>query len=545
MKKIRKRRFWMMGIALVPVILGALFFLRLYPVIAMFGDEHVSEVLFHVWVDVLPTSKSGSYYRALASTHALEYNQLLIDHPEHVIDTENTILIFVPVLEALPGDTGESARITEEQINALQAELDWLSFFAGPSFQKDIERETQRFPLKNFIGMTMYEAIDFMDSNWPAELTAGSVLLPTAPMITVTPTPLICRAGPSADCLNSPSMVADSDGKWAYYVIDGVYFEYPSEWDLLQSGDRPIFKFSSAADASESLNAKAIVISLLAPAIWDDHVRYDRLSCLGSDPQRPLPLWNLSIANPGFKGSEFFWNDPGMPDYYLDTVFYHKKHQTMICFTAVLESAQALRATTPGLANENFETFHHILDSVKIWGEEEEITPTAVVTQSPWTSEVISGVYFEHPSEWQVKEPGYPLTRIFTLPSDSSEGFNTKLTIVGVLENVIIPQDARLDELGCSPDGSPLSQIPIWNQAVILDDFEGGQHLWEGTDMDGSGPLLYLEVVLYNREFQHMVCLITEIYPDPDGQLARTPDLAQENFPNFYRMLESIKIWNE
>ena len=74
--------------------------------------------------------------------------------------------MFVPGLEALLDGEGHTVQITSEQVESLRTYLDWLASLGSLAFREDIQKEQHRFPLDIFVGMTMSEALDFINLSW-------------------------------------------------------------------------------------------------------------------------------------------------------------------------------------------------------------------------------------------------------------------------------------------------------------------------------------------------------------------------------------------
>jgi hypothetical protein len=542
MNILKKTLFWaLLGGVLFTALILILIPLT-FPTVNTVNDPDAEEV-FTRFKDKIRFTRVSRHYEELISKHSDELNEIYNAHPDHEEHRENLLQlmqIFMPVMQDLLEGDGNKVQITREQIELLQAELDWIAQVAGPALRRDVEEEWQHLPLETLVGMTFSEALDFLEADLPPELAAQPIAptaLPTLVIPTATFVPSICTIGPDIDCLAQPSILPDSNGLWAFAILDGLYFEYPADWRVETTGNLQgtTFYLIPAEESVEELKTRGVYITVRDNALSTDF------------PPREGAVWSQQISLADFEGQAFMMKSGDM--YILQAHLYDQSRGRMVYFGATIYGEQTNnqppnnQPPTAEIIEENVSRFKRMVESAKIAGEAEPVTQTPPVQQGAWVQEIMNGVSFEYPVEWQVKRSEGPDVQIrsFIVPADSFEGLNTKATIVGVIQNVSIPQDAALDKLSCSSDISSPQHASLWHQAVTLDDFEGSQFLWEGTNTEGGG-LLYWEVVLYNREFQRMVCMATEIYPDAEGQWPGTPDSAAETLPNFDHILESIKI---
>jgi len=329
--------------------------------------------------EIMEESPAGLYYEAMFWKHASELEQILEDHPEHYEEFWRVTRMFVPGLEALLDGKGDTVRITEEQVKSLKAELDWYASVGSPSLREDIEKEQQRFPLENFVGMTMSEAWDYINSNWPPGLTAESIT-PTE-MATKTSQPIstpVCVAGSDPNCLAEPLLVPSSDVQWAYYVSNGVYFEYPSTWHVEQWDFKPFVGFSivPASDAPEASG-------MVAVQLWAGHLpieienveQKDLLTLFQEAIGRSFtPVWERHVSLPDFEGVEFLWKDQNATPY-LEVILYAENDQILVgLYIPVIDNGipelidrKSRLIDNPNAVNEIFPYFQHIVESFRIW----------------------------------------------------------------------------------------------------------------------------------------------------------------------------------
>lgn len=194
------KHFLLRGILILMIVsLIALLFPNLGTVHALFTGARGGYAIWRFEREVLRSTRVGQYYEGLIFKHAPEVGDLLSKDP----DSRKKFMVLgettLPLLEAFMNGDGDSAIITVESINSIKDILNSLNIAASPSLQKDIQAEYERFPLDNFVGMSMNEAYDHVLDSF-------------------------------AEVLEQPTLVEGTNGKWAYYIYNGVYFEYPSNW---------------------------------------------------------------------------------------------------------------------------------------------------------------------------------------------------------------------------------------------------------------------------------------------------------------------------
>lgn len=191
MDKSTQQRFWTIRKALsVLTILAGLFFVPVGQAILSDSD---AAILIRFYNDVVLPTPAGQYYNAMLVKHSNEMSLLFKNHPERQGKAIEVVQEFIPGMEALLNGQGDTVQITAKQIQLLQAEVDWVASAGSPSLREDIERELERYPLEHFIGMTMSEALEYVNSNFPADL----IVEPTSIPVTTTPTTVIPTPSPS------------------------------------------------------------------------------------------------------------------------------------------------------------------------------------------------------------------------------------------------------------------------------------------------------------------------------------------------------------
>jgi len=196
----RFRFSWLRGIFVTIIVFGLVLLVpNIGNVRAMLTSAHELYTVWRFEREVLRDTRVGQYYEGLIFKHAKEAVELLLKDPNGEEKFNTFRDTTIPLLDAYMNGQGDSTIITAESMNAFKDILDELSVAGGSSMQKDIQMEYERFPLDRFVGMNMNEAyIHVLDS--------------------------------FAGVLDEPVYVEGTDGKWASYIYDGVYFEYPGNW---------------------------------------------------------------------------------------------------------------------------------------------------------------------------------------------------------------------------------------------------------------------------------------------------------------------------
>ncbi len=369
MTKQKKRRFWITATVIVLSTLAILFSPLADSVGAIFSNAHAGAVMWRVRNEIMQKSPAGQYYEALMWKHVSELDQILSNHPKHAEqETLRVIRMFIPGLEALLDGKGDTVRITEEKVYSLKAELDWLASVGSPSLQEDIEKEQQRFPLENFIGMTMSEALDFINSNFPPSLTAEPMVEPT-PLYTEVPlaTPIpTCLVGFDSNCLARPSFLADSNDQWAYYIYNGVYFEYPGNWQIQQNLKEDVLILQPIPESSEGMNTSLLALlflSNLSIENWDQVLTTPKLF----EHLRPNTKWKHLIYWADFRGFECYWKDSDSLAMNLEFFLYNENEQISVGLLArIKDGHNAYLIDNANSAEKLFPNIQHIAESFRI-----------------------------------------------------------------------------------------------------------------------------------------------------------------------------------
>lgn len=331
--KINRRLRW---VFLVIVLLGtlALFLTRIDVVQATVSDFHAVVVLFRVENEIMRETSAGRYYESLFWKHNDELMQIHSNYPESSAELMRVTRKFVPGLEALLNGEGDRVQITKEQVESLKAQLDWYASVGSSTLREDIQREQQRTPLDDFVGMTMSEALNFINSNG------------------------------SSDSLVEKTLVPESDGSWAYYVHSGVYMEYPASYLLQVSGSKEGYiYFVPNSGVPEQWSAGVMKVRLLSVPVQEKN---------SADPRSWYTAehinWEESIHTKQFDGSEFLVVPPNDPPMILHAFLYNEQNQIAVVIWALVhENPQTADASEYSeLVHQRYEYFQHMVDTIRL-----------------------------------------------------------------------------------------------------------------------------------------------------------------------------------
>lgn len=331
--KISKRSRWIiLLLALILSLIGVL--MQFGAVKATFTDVHAAMVLIRFETEIMQKTPAGQYYESLFWKHNDELIEIASKYPEHRVDFSNVTRKFIPELEALLDGEGDSVYITREHIESLKSELAWFASMGSPALQEDIQRELQRFPLDQFVGMTMTEAQNLVNLGW-------------------TSTPLIEK-----------SLVPGSNGAWADHIFNGVYFEYPSGYNLQLSGfeENYIYLIPSAS-LPYYWNPCIVKVSM-----WN--VPPDQKDQLNPRswyaPERIL--WENQITNAEFPGINLATVNPDYPVSYIYAFQYNEVNQVAIRMSVfVYQNSNVPDSLAhPQVMNVQYEYLQHMMDSLRM-----------------------------------------------------------------------------------------------------------------------------------------------------------------------------------
>jgi hypothetical protein len=334
MMKLNTRSRWIIVVTVLAV-LSVLLLTQVDAVRATFSDMHAAMVMLRVEREIMQKMPAGPYYESLFFKHNDEIMQISFNHPENEEEFWRVTRLFIPGLEALLDGEGDTVQITSEQVESLKAELNWFASVGSPALREDIEKEQQRFPLDILIGMSMNEALDFINSSW-------------------TPDPAIQQF-----------LVPDSDGKWAYYIHDkGVYLEYPSSYSLQVSGsEKDFIYFIPFTGVPEQWNPCVMKVR-----IWNVPVNEQDANNPRSWYSPESIVWEGFVQNDEFPGVEFISSKPNLMQMHFHAFQYNQENQLAIDIWVFVTVDPQVSDNFDyfDMINQRYEYFQHMVDSLQI-----------------------------------------------------------------------------------------------------------------------------------------------------------------------------------
>lgn len=326
---------WWRGILIAVIVsLLAVFTLNIGTVHAFLTGARALYVVWRFEREVLRTTRVGQYYEGLLFKHAPEVGDLLSKDPNIKQKFMGLGETTIPLLEAYLNGKGNSAIITAEPINAIKDILDGLNARGSLSLQKDIQTQYERFPLDGFVGMSMNEAYDHVLASF-----AGS--------------------------LEEPALVEGTDGKWAYYIYNGVYFEYPSNWyvqviEIIEENKSAIMVIPSSENPSQwdpewMVVGVAINVSPEAASTEDFSFNTSGYEI----------LWQQSIQSDGMDGVEYaarYKISGGV----IAELYNPEKRIFIDAGVALFDPVGLQLDENREVAKERYEYLFHLIESVRI-----------------------------------------------------------------------------------------------------------------------------------------------------------------------------------
>ena len=356
MKLDNRRR--LIVVTTVLAALSMLLFSRIPSVQATIDDVHAGMVMTRLHNEIMKTTPVGLYYRALLFKHINELVQIMRAYPEHEEIIEPVIREFIPELEAWLDGKGDTVYITSEHIDRFRAELDWFALVGSPSLREDIEREKQRLQIDNFIGMTMNEAWDYINSKWTSDMVIDPSQLPELIYPTSTPTSLVPTPRPP-EWVENKILVPNPDGEWAYYVHHGVYLEYPASYHI-QKTEENLF-FMKSRDASAWRDPSSIIVQL-----WNLPLNEKEKSNSGNVFPPENIFWEKAIQNEDFEGTEFILRDSSDSSIILGSMLYNREYQLEVTIHVNGVTALPEGSDYYELINKEYGYFQHMIDNIRI-----------------------------------------------------------------------------------------------------------------------------------------------------------------------------------
>jgi len=349
----RKRFRWILILAILLTFV-TVFIIRIDTVQATFTDMYGATVLLRVEKELMQKTPAGQYYDSLFWKHSEEIGQILLAQPESHEEITRVMRLYVPGLEALLSGEGDTIRITAAQVDGFRAQLDWFYAKGSFSLRKDIQREQERLPLDNFIDMTMSEAWDYINSKWTPDMVVPQPSTTPAPVLqpTLMPTPHV---------MVEKGLVPGTGGEWSYYVLNGVYLEFPTEYYLPpQKLGIPSISFMPSEDFPEQLDSLYMYADIGNVPVAEE----EKL-----DPHNwylENIVWERVIEINGFKGTEFISQMPEDSVMHLSVILYNEESQTAVHLSVPHIPSIPQKSDYMELINRRYPYFQHIVDNIRI-----------------------------------------------------------------------------------------------------------------------------------------------------------------------------------
>lgn len=358
--KLNKRSRWIIVVTVLAIlsVLSQVDYVQ-----ATFSDMDMFTVMLRVESEIMQKTPAGQYYDSLFWKHSEELMQLIDANPGKYEELVRVNRLFVPGLEALLDGKGDEVRITSEQVEGLKVQLDWFASKASLALQDDIQKESQRLLLDDFVGMTMNEAWDFINSRWTPDMVIDQTLV-TSSVIqpTVVPEPELSRVTYFPE---SQTLVPDSDGKWAYYVCKGIYLEYPAThyFDISESDADCFIQFMPFTSEPLEWNPRSIMVYVSEiPATKKDLLNPSAFYPAGSIP------WSSGIQHGEFEGVEYIVNSSNEPGMDIHAILYNQKNQLIVGIQIHINEDLQIsdHSDYSALINQRYEDFQHMVNSLRI-----------------------------------------------------------------------------------------------------------------------------------------------------------------------------------
>lgn len=361
--KLGNRSRWMiLGANLMMMLV--IFLVRSGPVPPKFPgiDLHAMEVLCRVWNEKMSTTSAGRYYQSLGWKHADETFQILSAQPERYKEFWRVTEMFIPGLEAFVNGEGHSIQITVEQVESLNAELNRYAELGSQRLRDDIKKEQQRFPLDQFVGMTMTDAWNFINSKWTPDMVTQPTATPEA-IVQIVATSYVV----------DHTLVPGSDGKWAYYVQDGVYLEYPSIYNKHPSSyNDQSLNGESFAPAMKSINfypyewqdmqqmPYSIEVAIWNGPLADQERLIHVLNSSGS------VVWTRTIQSEDFDGIEYVIGGSSGAVVELGAILFNQEDELIVNMFVTGFSPVPSDSDFAVLIDQSYSYFQHMVDHLRM-----------------------------------------------------------------------------------------------------------------------------------------------------------------------------------
>lgn len=336
----------------------ALLATRISTVRATFDVGHAVQVYLRVEAELMPKTPAGRHYVDLYYKHLCEIFQIIDAHPEHNETLVQAFVLFAPELEALLDGEGDRVYISSQHVTSLQAELDWFASRGSQALREDIQKERQLLSLDQFVDMTMNQAWEYINSKW----TPDMVVQPAAtgiPVATATPITHNRITEAQTKWVTDHNIVPGSNGKWAYYLHNGVYFEYPASYHIYVSPNS--LHFTTPQNVVNWNDPTSITVDILTV---DKKDKLTPSAWFSTAPRNVV--WQRTLPGREFEGTEYILVAPIRENDVICTLgalLYNQENELGLHIQ--------VKGITPStedfaLLSQEYEYFHHMMDNVRI-----------------------------------------------------------------------------------------------------------------------------------------------------------------------------------
>jgi hypothetical protein len=170
---------------------------------------------------------------------------------------------------------------------------------------------------------------------------------------------VVTQSPSSPAALVNQNLVPGSDGKWAYYVLNGIYLEYPASYSL---------------DVSDT--SITFLPFLNVPELWDplpifiyvDHIPASVIDATPPRDEYPQDriVWERVIETSEFEGIELVLNLPSKPDMEFQAFQYNRENQLAVGISMSAKPNFPEGFDYFEMLNQRYEYFQHMVDSIRL-----------------------------------------------------------------------------------------------------------------------------------------------------------------------------------
>ena len=171
----------------IVIFAGLLFVFKPDVVYAMQNIAQLAKTMYRIDAEILVSTSFGRYYSELYWKHNAELIRIYYPRPDQFEELIRVTLLYIHHFEALLEGRGDEVWISQEQVDELENHLNWIASVSNQELREDIKREQSRTPLQDFVGLSMNEALDYIENAWnrdfPTISTPAVPIIPTGTVI--------------------------------------------------------------------------------------------------------------------------------------------------------------------------------------------------------------------------------------------------------------------------------------------------------------------------------------------------------------------------